>query len=104
MVISMRTAGISEGALAREAFGWALQIAQYINAHIDGIEVHVYRNVGGGVYEIIWIATYESLAAFEQAWAAMEVDEGYNNMLEHSRAAGFFAAESIHDQLFHRVG
>ena len=61
------------------------------------------RNVTGSVYQVHWIASTDSLAAFEDLGRRLEADKGYRALLDEVRTSGVFIGTSITDQLYEIV-
>jgi hypothetical protein len=102
MITWVRTANISDGKL-QEAFSWAVKVAGYINKKFEGVNVQVVRNVGGPVFQVHWVATYKSLASFEEKWKQIDGDEGYQGLLAEIRQQAAFIGTSIVDSLYETV-
>jgi len=76
MIYFTRSADIKSGKL-KEAFEYAVKIAAYVNEN-HGTNFKVLRNVGGVGQQVHWLATYDSLAAYEAASARILADAGYH--------------------------
>lgn len=103
MITWMRTADVHDGKL-EEAFTWAVKVANYVNQKAPGSNVKVARNVGGPVFQVHWVAYYESLAAFEKTWKMIEADEGYQELLAEIRQMGALIGTSAVDAIYETVG
>ena len=93
MITLVRTANIHDGK-AGEAFTWAIKTVNSVNANIEGVNVQVLRNVGGPTFQLHFVSTYESLAAYDEATKRLEAE---------ARAAGLFIASSIVDHLYETI-
>lgn len=61
----LRSARIQDGKF-EEAFGWAVEVAEYVNETVEGPAVEVRRNIGGPMYQVHWVVHYDSLAHYEE--------------------------------------
>lgn len=102
MITWVRTANIHDGKI-QEAFSWAAKAANYINKKFEGVNVQVARNVGGPIYQVHWVATYQSLASFEKLGKQIESDEGYQGLLAEIRQQAAFIGTSVVDSLYETV-
>ena len=102
MITLVRTANIHDGK-AGEAFTWAIKTVNSVNANIEGVNVQVLRNVGGPTFQLHFVSTYESLAAYDEATKRLEADAGYQELIAEARAAGLFIASSIVDHLYETI-
>ena len=98
MITQVRTASVHDGKI-QQAFEMAAKVTAYVNETFD-VEMHVARNVGGSAYELHWIFSTESLAAWEDLWRRIEADEGYQELLGEIRQAGVFIGTSGTDRLY----
>jgi len=102
MITWVRTAGIQDGKLD-EAFGWAVKVAGYINKKFKGANIQVVRNIGGPVYQLHWVGTYETLAAFESQWKQIEGDRGFRSLLTEIRKKRALVGPSVADSLYESI-
>jgi len=102
MITAVRTASIHEGKIA-DAIAWALKVANHARSKL-GSNTQVVRNIGGPIYQIHWVSTYQSLAEMEAAVKKTEADEGYRTMLLEARQQSFFIASSIADSIYETIG
>jgi hypothetical protein len=102
MITWMRSAVINHGKRAG-GIEWALKISDYVNDTF-GTNISVHGNVAGPINQIHWVATYESLAAFEKVAGRIIQDEGYNQLLAESSEANFYDTHSFKDALFQSLG
>ena len=100
MIYGVRTANIQGGKIG-EAFEFAVKMAAYLNEKFPDIGVQVLRNTPGPVYQLHWVARYESLAAFEDIWAQMSADPGYLEL--YAAGVGLFDASSMVDRWYQTV-
>ncbi len=102
MITWVRTASIHDGKL-REAFTWAAKVASYVNQKVPGMNLQVTRNIGGPVYQVRWISSLESLAAYEKAARQIESDDGYQALLAEVRQQGALIGASVVDSLYETI-
>lgn len=102
MITWVRSANINHGKQAG-AIEWAVRVSVTINEAL-GTNIGVQRNVAGPVNQIHWVATYDSLAAFEQMAAGILQNEAYLQLIAESTEANFFDTHSINDSLYQSVG
>ena len=91
MIYNVRSGEILDGKMAA-AMEFAVKVASYVNANYPGLNVQVLRNVSGLVNQVHWVASYESLAALEEANAEINADPGYQEIV--ATAEGLFAAST----------
>ena len=65
--------------------------------------MQVVRNVGGPVYQIHWVSTYDSLAAYDRTIKKIEADEDYQELLAEVREQALFIGTSVSDSLYEAV-
>ena len=98
MITWMRSALINHG--KREAaIEWALKVSGYVNDNF-GTNIAVHGNVAGPINQIHWVATYESLGAFEAMASKIVQDEGYNELLAESSEANLYDTHSFEDTYY----
>ena len=102
MITWMRSAVINHGKRAG-ALAWALEVSAYVNDSF-GTNIGVHGNVAGPVNQIHWVATYDSLSAFEEIAGRISQDDGYNRLLEQSSEANYFSTHSFKDTLYQSLG
>ena len=102
MITWVRTANMHDGK-GQDAFAWAVKVAHYVNGKFSGANVQVVRNVGGPVWQVHWVANYESLAAFEEIMKTLEADSGYLELLGEARDQKLFISNSIVDSLYEAI-
>jgi hypothetical protein len=102
MITWVRTANIHDGK-AQDAFAWAIKVAKYVSANFSEANVQVLRNIGGLVWQVHWVANYESLAAFEEVMKKVEADSGYVELLGEARDQNLFISSSIVDSLYEAI-
>ena len=83
MIYAVRSADVKHGKL-EETFEWAVRVAMYVNGK-HGTNLQVLRNVGGPGQRVHWLASYDSLAAYEEMGAKIVADEGYQTLLAELR-------------------
>lgn len=103
MITFVRTAAVHEGKLM-DAMEWAADLAAYIRDNIEGANLQAARRVGGEMYQVCWIATYDSLAAFEQVMGRTEADDGYRERLSEARGMGLFVSQTLFDEIYQSIG
>ncbi|MFN2141439.1 MAG: hypothetical protein ACK2U5_13205 [Candidatus Promineifilaceae bacterium] len=102
MITWVRTANVNNG-MFQSAMEWALRASAYVNEKY-GTNVSVHVNVAGPVNQLRWVATYESLTAFESVVTQLATDEGYSDLLAETGEAFHFAAASVEDAMYRMVG
>ena len=102
MITWVRTANVHDGKL-QEAFAAALKVSSYIDKTFEGVKIQVARNVGGPVFQVHWVATYESLAAFDATSKQIESNEGYRALIAELRQQGIFIGTSVVDSIYESV-
>ena len=80
----------------------AVKVAKYSNEKF-GTNIQVARNVGGPVFQVHWVGTYDSLASLEKIWKQIEADQGYQGLVTEVRQQGVFIGTSIVDSLYETV-
>jgi hypothetical protein len=103
MITFVRTAAIHEGKLM-DAMEWAADLAEYIRDNIEGANLQAARHIGGEMYQVCWIATYDSLAAFEEVMGRMEADDGYRERLSDARGMTLFVSHTVFDEIYQSIG
>ena len=83
------------------AMEFAVKVASYVNDNYPGLNVQVLRNVGGKIAEVHWVSSYESLAAFEEAFAKIGADPGYQEIV--TTAEGLFDHSTRVTRLYQTV-
>ncbi len=83
MIYAVRSADVKHGKL-EETFEWAVRVAAHVNEK-QGTNLQVLRNVGGAGQRVHWVATYDSLAAYEEIGAKIVADEGYQALVAELR-------------------
>ncbi|UCF90551.1 MAG: hypothetical protein JSW39_19965 [Desulfobacterales bacterium] len=91
-----RSARISDG-MTRQAFKFAEEITDYLNAKYPQHPVTVYLEAFGAVGTIHWFVDYRDLAAVERSAAELFSDPGYLAIL--GKAPGLFIEGSMRDTL-----
>lgn len=102
MITRVRTANMHDGK-GHEAFAWAVKVATYINENFSGSNIQVMRNVGGPVWQVHWVDSHESLAAYEEVMKKVEADSGYLELLGEARDQKLFVSSSIVDSLYQAI-
>ena len=82
IITTVRTANIHDGKM-QEAWVWAVKAAKYLNEKF-GTNVSVHRNLGGPLFQVHWVATCESLAAFEKVHKQVDTDPGFQELIAHT--------------------
>jgi hypothetical protein len=98
----MRTANMHDGK-GQEAFAWAVKVANYLNEKFPGANMQVVRNIGGPVWQVHWIANFESLAALEEVMKRVEADAGYLELLGEARDQKLFISSGTVDSLYEAI-
>ena len=83
MIYAVRSADVKHGKL-EETFEWGVRVAAHVNQKL-GTNLQVLRNVGGAGQRIHWVATYDSLAAYEATGVKIVADEGYQVLVAELR-------------------
>ncbi len=102
MVTNVLSATIHDGKLV-EATAWALKTAAYINDRFPEANLQVHRNVGGAMYELHWIGTAESLAAYDDLNKRIQADDGYQKLLQEGRLRGHVIGSSVTERLYETI-
>jgi hypothetical protein len=102
MITWVRTANVNNG-MFQSAMEWALRASAYVNEKY-GTNVSVHMNVAGPVNQLRWVATYESLTAFDDVVMQLLTDEGYAALLAETSEASHFAAASVEDAMYRMIG
>jgi len=102
MITWVRTANINDGK-GRTAFAWAVKVAAYVNENVSGADVQVMRNIGGPVWQVHWVANYESLAALAEVMKQIEGDAGYLEVLAEAQDQKLFIGTSIVDNIYEAI-
>jgi hypothetical protein len=101
MITAVLTANVHDGKM-QDAFSVGLKAARYMNEKF-GTNMQVNRNVNGPVYQIHFVTTYDSLAAFEKTRKQWEADTGYQEVLTEIRNKGLFIGTSIVQNIYETV-
>lgn len=99
MITWITSAAINQGKL-EEGFQWAVKVANHLNKNIPGHHIQVMRNVEGQRYQVHWIASADSLAAYEEVTKAIEADAGYRELVAEQRQEQLLVASSLIDTLY----
>ena len=102
MIYFTRTATISQGQ-AEKAFEWAVRAADQINSKFPDANFQVLRRISGPISDVSWIATFDSLAQFDEWQAGIQSDPEYQQLLAEGRSEGLFVTSSIRDAFFRTV-
>lgn len=102
MITVLRSANIAPGVLAEDAFGWAIKVATYLN-NKWGTNVQVQRNVGGDIFQIHWLTTYDSLSHLEEVTPKIEADPDYAALLAEATTSALFSRENVIDKIYQSV-
>ena len=102
MVTNVLSAKIHDGKLV-DTVAWALKLAAYVNEHVPGANLQVVRNVGGAMYELHWVGTAESLAAYDELNKRINADEGYQKLLNEGREQRLVIGSSVTERLYETV-
>ena len=63
----------------------------------------VVRIVGGPMYELHWVSTDESLAAYDDLNKEIQADEGYQKLLNEGREQRLVIGSSVTERLYETV-
>ncbi len=102
MITWIRTANMQDGK-GQDAFAWAVKVANYVNEKFSEANVQVVRNIGGPVWQVYWVANYESLATFEEVMKRVEADSGYLELLGEARDQNLFISSGTVDSLYEAI-
>ena len=102
MITQVRTATVHDGKLP-EAVEFGLKVVAYVNDKFPESTPQMIRNVGGPLYELHWVSTFETLASYEDLSKRLEADQGYQELLAEVRQARLFVASSVVDHLYETV-
>ena len=78
-----------------ESIKWANNVADYINAQNDKIQITVFSSRFGSMNYIYWIADVEDLASLEQWQKQIAEDAGYRELRR--QAVNLFVQDSVKD-------
>lgn len=84
-----------------EAATWAHQVAELVSKK-TGVTTQVASRLGGP-QDIIWVTSYDDLAAFEKAQAAVQSDQGYLGMLATAEEKGLFDTHTVESALWRSI-
>lgn len=98
MITWVRSAKVHDGKLL-PAIEWGLKVTAYVNDTF-GINVSMHRNVAGPFNQVQWVATYDSLASFEEISGKVIADPGYLGMLAEAAELGLFRGDTTEDFLY----
>ncbi len=96
MITLIRTSTFMPGKVA-EARAWAAEAAERVT-QITGNKVRFGAPVGGNVNGLVFIATYDSLAQFEEQTAKIASNAEFTSFLK--RAEGLYVPGSLVDQIY----
>jgi len=96
MIYHVRAASIAPGK-APEAMEFGKKVCDYAKAK-HGIEVSFMTQVGGPVGRVAWLTRYDSLGAYEQKWAKLMADAGWQKLLK--AGPTIFAAGQTQDSFW----
>ena len=99
MIYHARTAMIAPGK-APEAMEFGKKVVAYAKSK-HGLTVTFMTQVGGPVGRVGWLTGYESLGAYEQAWAKLMADPGWVKLLK--AGPTLFAAGQTQDAFWNVV-
>jgi len=99
MITTIRSAEVRAGKADR-AFKWAVEVTQYVNREVPDLEVQVYRNVGGPLFEVHWISHFPSLAAYQASRDRLESHVGFIEKVSEAAESGLFLGTSFRDRLY----
>jgi hypothetical protein len=102
MITWVRTAEIRDGKRL-EAVQWALKTAAYVNETFD-LNVTVQSNVSGQLNQLHWVATYESMADFEEASSKIFEDAGYQQLAREATEQQLYFGSSLNDSFYRTIG
>ena len=102
MITQVRTAAVHDGKLP-EAIEFGLKVVAHVNDKSPELSVQLVRNVGGPLYELHWVSTFETLASYEDILKRLEADQGYQELVAEIRQAGVFVASSLVDHLYETI-
>lgn len=102
MITWIRTANTRSGKGAA-ATAWALRVSAYVN-EVFGTNLTVHTNVGGPINQLRWVATYDSLAEFEDVSTRILEDPGYQELIAESSTQQFFDSPTIADMIYRKIG
>jgi hypothetical protein len=75
----------------------------YVNEKFADANVQLVRNIGGPVWQVHWVANYESLATFEEVMKRVEADSGYLELLGEARDQKLFISSGTVDSLYEAI-
>ena len=102
MITSIRSAEVRAGK-ANSAFKWAVEVTQYVNREIPELDIQVFRNVGGPLFEVHWMSHFPSLAAYQTAREHLESHPGFLEQVNEASEAGLFLGSSFRDRLYENL-
>jgi hypothetical protein len=102
MITLIRTANMHDGK-GHEAFAWAIKLGHYLNEKFSEGSVQVVRNIGGPVWQVHWVVSFESLATLEEVMKRVEADSGYLELLGEARDQELFISSGTVDSLYETI-
>lgn len=99
MITMYRSASIASGKVA-SSLAFAKSISAYIK-DVARVDVQVMMPIGGNPNRVGWVASYESLAAYESMMAKLMADPKYMELV--SKGADNFIPGTVHDELWRTV-
>ena len=97
MITFVRTVNIAPGK-NHQAISFAHQVTKMVEAKV-GNKANIMMPIGGNPGRIGWVASYDTLAAFEAASTKLLPDPDYMKLVESS--AAYFMPGSTHDELWY---
>jgi len=101
MITFTRTASI-DNPNTEAVLDWAVRVSTYINDKL-GTDVTVHLNVTGSLRQVHWSETYESLTEFDEMFANLNTDEGYQALIAENLENGYVGATELVDHLYRSV-
>ena len=76
MIKTMRSLTIKSGKDV-EAMEYAVRVAKFMSDNAPGQEMEVWQNLDGSIRRIHFVATYDSIAAFDEVMSFMGQNEAF---------------------------
>ena len=98
MITWVRSAKVHDGKLL-QAIEWGLKATAYVNETF-GMNASMHRPVSGQLNQVQWVATYDSLASYEEVSGKVFADPGYQSLIAEANSQGLFRGDTVEDFLY----
>ena len=102
MITSVISATVHDGKLDA-AFAFAAKLSAYVKDNYPGMTLTVPRNVAGPLYEVHWVGTVDTLAAYDEFNKKLNASEGYQKLVQEARDQGLFVGSSVTNRLYETI-